>query len=233
MSNSALNGCSVSIVIPTYNDQTTIGRLVKDTYNLFLGLGVKFEIICTNDGSTDNTLAILQKLQTEIPNLKVINHPDNKGYGYTIRELYLSGGKDLICSLPGDYQYAPQELLKMAEGLNGHEMVIGLRVKRNDPARRKLQSAVYNMMLRTLYGIKHKDINSIKLFKRRILDSLELKSFTPFVDAELCIRAQKAGFKIIELPIDHLPRTSTGASGGKVSVILDTFFDLLKMRSTL
>jgi hypothetical protein len=157
----------------------------------------------------------------------------NQGYGRTIRELYLSGGKDLVFSLPGDYQFAPKELLAMAQGLNSHDFVIGLRVKRNDPPRRKMQSNIYNMMLRMFYGISFKDVNSIKLFRREILNYFPLESETPFVDAELCIRAHKAGFSVVELPIEHLPRLSQGASGGKLSVITETFGDLIRMSKTI
>ena len=166
------------------------------------------------------------------PHVRLINHEVNRGYGFTIRELYLSGKKDLIFSLPGDYQYAPKELQEMAKGLDEYDFVIDLRVKRNDPPRRKLQSHVYNTMLHLLYGNKHKDVNSIKLFKRSILENIQLKSTTAFVDAELCIRAERAGFKIVEIPIEHLPRLSQGASGGKFSVIVETFSDLINMRST-
>ena len=120
-----------------------------------------------------------------------------------------------------------------ANGLQDHDFVIGLRIHRNDPWRRKLQSAVYNFMLRIIHGHKHKDVNSIKLYKRKILDNIQLKSETAFVDAEFCIKAEKARFRIIEIPINHLPRVSQGASGGKLSVILQTFIDLIKMRSEL
>jgi hypothetical protein len=163
--------------------------------------------------------------------MRLLNHPVNMGFGETIRELYFAGTKDLVFSLPGDYQYAPKELIPMAQGLHNHDLIIGLRVKRNDPARRLFQSHVYNFMLRALYGIRYKDVNSIKLFKRKILETVELKSHTPFVDAELVIRADRAGFKVIEIPIEHLPRLSQGASGGKVSIIWQTFYDLYKMRS--
>ncbi len=223
---------SISIVIPAYNDETTVGRLIRDTDGLVRDLCDDYEIICTNDGSRDNTLSLLTELTASVPKLRIINHEVNQGFGKTIRELYFSGTKDVILSLPGDYQYAPKELLTMAEGLKNHDLVIGLRVKRNDPPRRKLQSHVYNLMLRTIYGSKLKDVNSIKLFKRAILDKISLVSQTAFVDAELCIRSQQAGFNVIEIPIEHLPRTSKGASGGKLSVIWETFSDLVKMKAT-
>ncbi len=120
----------------------------------------------------------------------------------------------------------------MAKGLDDYDFVIGLRLHRNDPPRRKFQSKIYNLMLRTFYGHKHKDVNSIKLFRRAILERIQLRSQTPFVDAELCIRAERAGFKVVEIPIEHLPRMTQGASGGKFSVIWETFSDLFKMRST-
>ncbi|HEY9772820.1 MAG TPA: glycosyltransferase family 2 protein [Planktothrix sp.] len=222
---------SVSLVIPAYNDETTVGRLIDDATVLLDEVCRDYEIVVVNDGSKDNTLQVLRDIAARNRHVRLIDHEVNRGFGYTIRELYLSGRKDLVFSLPGDYQYAPKELLAMAQGLQTHDFVIGLRVKRNDPMRRKLQSHVYNAMLRLCHGNKHKDVNSIKLFRRSVLDRIQLHSQTAFVDAELVIRAEKAGFKVIEIPIEHLPRLSQGASGGKISVILETFKDLIKMRS--
>jgi glycosyltransferase involved in cell wall biosynthesis len=232
MSNRNLPLTSISLIIPAYNDETTVGRLITDSASLLNEICPDYEIVTVNDGSKDNTLALLNEKAAANKRVRVINHEVNKGYGETIRELYLSCQKELIFSLPGDYQYAPKELLAMAEGLRNYDFVIGLRVHRNDPWRRKLQSKVYNLMLRVLYGHRHKDVNSIKLFRREILQKITLQSHTPFVDAELCIRAERAGYRVIELPIEHLPRLSTGASGGKISVISETFGDLIRMRST-
>ena len=220
---------SVSLIIPAYNDEETVGRLIDDGDALLSEVCSDYEIIVVNDGSKDRTLEVIQDRADTNPHVKLINHPVNKGFGQTIRELYMAGTKEFIFSLPGDYQYAPKELLAMAEGLKTHDFVIGLRVNRNDPPRRKMQSKVYNLMLRTFYGHRHKDVNSIKLFRKSILERITLQSYTPFVDAELCIRAERAGFKVIELPIEHLPRTTQGASGGKFSVIWETFSDLIKM----
>lgn len=223
---------SVSLIIPAYNDETTVGRLIEDADKLLSEVCRDFEIVVINDGSKDGTLAVLQEKAAKNPRVRLKNHEVNRGFGETIRELYFSGEKDLVFSLPGDYQYAPKELLTMAKGLDENDFVIGLRVKRNDPSRRKIQSNIYNAMLRALYGNRHKDVNSIKLFRRSILDKIELKSKTAFVDAELVIRTERAGYRVIEIPIEHLPRLSQGASGGKISVILDTFKEMFKMRST-
>lgn len=228
----ALRLSSVSLVIPAYNDRETIGRLIDDGVALLSEVCEDYEVVLCNDGSRDDTLELITAKAAENPRIRILNHPVNKGYGATIKELYLAGRKDYIFSLPGDYQYAPKELVTMARGLDTHDFVIGWRVNRNDPPRRKLQSHMYNLMLRILYGNRHKDVNSIKLFKREILENIKLISDTPFVDAELCIRAEKAGYGVVEIPIEHLPRLYQGASGGKISVILETFSDLVKMRKT-
>lgn len=220
---------SISVVIPAYNDESTVGRLIADVDCLLKEISDEYEIVCINDGSKDNTLAVLEQAAAKNPKLKLINHEQNKGYGLTIKELYLCGTNEFVFSLPGDYQFAPKELIAMARGLDSHDLVIGHRVQRNDPPRRKIQSMIYNMMLRLFYGISYQDVNSIKLFRREMLDHFPLESDTPFVDAELCIRAHKNGFKVVEIPIEHLPRLSQGASGGKFSVIWDTFADLMKM----
>ncbi len=224
---------SITVVIPAYNDETTVGRLIDDVDCLLKEICTDYEIVCLNDGSKDGTLAVLEQRAARFKNVRVINHPINQGYGRTIRELYYVGTKDLVFSLPGDYQFAPKELLAMAHGLKTHDFVIGLRVHRNDPPRRKMQSAIYNLMLRMFHGVKFKDVNSIKLFKREILEHITLDSETPFVDAELCIRTHKAGFGVIEVPIEHLPRLSQGASGGKLSVITDTFGDLIRLSKSI
>lgn len=224
---------SISVVIPAYNDETTITKLVQDTDCLLNEISDDYEIVVINDGSKDTTWSVLQELTKKLKNLRLINHEQNQGYGKTIKELYLCGSKSLVFSLPGDYQFAPKELLTMAQGLNSYDLVIGHRVKRNDPPRRKLQSNIYNLMLRIFYGCSYKDVNSIKLFRREILDQIKLESESPFVDAELCIRTFRAGYKVVEIPIDHLPRLSQGASGGKFSVIWDTFSDLVKMSSKI
>ena len=218
---------SISVVIPAYNDAPTVARLIDDTDCLLNEICTDYEILCINDGSHDNTLTVLEERLMRMKNLRVINHPINHGYGRTIKELYMKGSKDLIFSLPGDYQFAPKELLTMVHGLKAHDFVIGWRVHRNDPPRRKIQSMIYNLMLRIFHGVSFKDVNSIKLFKREILEHITLKSETAFVDAELCIRAHKAGFNLVEIPIQHLPRTTPGASGGKISVIARTFADLI------
>lgn len=220
---------SISVVIPAYNDESTIAKLVQDTDCLLNEISDDYEIVVINDGSKDNTRSVLEELTKRFKNLRLVHHEQNQGYGKTIKELYLAGDKSLVFSLPGDYQFAPKELLTMSRGLVTHDLIIGHRVKRNDPPRRKIQSSIYNLMLRIFYGCSYKDVNSIKLFRREILDTVKLESDSPFVDAELCIRTLRAGYKVIEIPIDHLPRLSQGASGGKFSVIWDTFSDLIKM----
>lgn len=189
---------SVSLVIPAYNDETTVGKLIADADYLLKEVCTDYEIVVVNDGSKDNTYEVLKETAAKYPRVRILNHESNKGFGETIKELYFSGQKDFVFSLPGDYQYAPKELLTMSKGLDRYDFVIGERVNRSDPPRRKLQSHIYNTMLRIAYGNVHRDVNSIKLFRREILNKFELRSKTAFVDAELVMRAEKAGYRILK-----------------------------------
>src|SRR5271156_4833563 len=87
---------SMSLVIPAYYDETTVGRLVADADCLLKELCDDYEIIVTNDGSRDGTLGVLKDLAGTLPQLKIINHEVNQGFGSTIRELYYAGSKDLV-----------------------------------------------------------------------------------------------------------------------------------------
>lgn len=220
---------SISVVIPAYNDESTICKLIEDTERLLQETADDYEILVLNDGSSDNTLAVLEELAPKVSKMRLLNHEKNQGFGKTIKELYYAGNKDLIYFIPGDYQFAPKELFAMAEGLRDFDFVIGHRIKRNDPQRRLFQSAVYNWMLRVFYGCHFRDVNSIKLFRKEILSKITLESCTSFVDAELPIRALRAGFRVGEVAIEHLPRLSPGANGGRFSVIWDTFKDFVTM----
>src|ERR1700742_1641027 len=95
---------SVSLIIPAYNDETTVGRLIDDADQLLSQACPDYEIIVINDGSKDNTLAVLQEKAASNPHVRLRNHEVNRGFGETIRELYFAGEKDLVFSLPGDYQ---------------------------------------------------------------------------------------------------------------------------------
>lgn len=221
---------SLSILIPAYKDEDTIELVVKRAVQTARAVTSTFEIIVLNDASPDKTGEILQRLKKQTPQLKVRTHIINQGYGRTFSELYASGIHDWLFTIPGDYQIDPMEITKLVPLTNRADMIIGWRVDRQDNQKRKQQSAFYNALLRLFFGISVHDMNSIRLMKRDVMKNRVLPVKSAFVDAQLTIGAIRDGFTVIEEPIAHRKRITSGASGGKLSVILPVIWEMLRYK---
>jgi glycosyltransferase involved in cell wall biosynthesis len=222
---------SLSILIPAYKDEKTISTVINRAILAGRTYAKKFEIIVLNDASPDKTGEIVQRLKKQIPQLKVRTHTVNQGYGRTFSELYASGTYDWLFIVPGDYQIDPMEIKKLVLYTKQGDMIIGWRVKRQDNEKRKQQSAVYNALLRLLFGISIHDINSIRLMKRAIMKKHRVSNVkSAFIDAQLTISAIRDGFTVIERPIVHRKRITSGASGGKLSIIMPVIWEMLRYK---
>ena len=220
----------LSILIPAYNVEDTINAVVTDAYAIGQKNAQTLEIIVIDDGSTDQTNKILRTLAVRIRNLKIINHNRNMGYGQTIKQLYVAGSNEWLFTLPGDNQYDAKELLALLPATKTADMILGLRRIRNDSPWRCFQSNIYNRLLNVLFGLTLHDVNTIRLMKKSVISSVTLTSTSAFVDAELAIRAKRAGFRITEIPITHKERTQKGATGGNVlKTVIPTIIDMVRM----
>ena len=224
---------SLSILIPAYKDEKTISTVIHRALLAGRTYAKKFEIVVLNDASPDRLSLILRTLKRTIPELRIVTHATNQGYGETVKDLYYAGKNAWLFTAPGDYQIDPMELKKFVPYANTADMIIGWRKERNDTQSRKRQSFVYNGLLKLLFGISVHDINSIRLMKRNIFKKRTIISSSAFVDAELTIGAIRDGFQVIETHILHRNRTTRGASGGKLKIIIPVIIDmfLYKLRN--
>jgi glycosyltransferase involved in cell wall biosynthesis len=224
---------SISVIIPAYNDQVTVEEVVSEAIEIVSGLATDYEIFIVNDDSRDGTGSLLDRLTQADKAIRVVHHETNRGYGATIAELYMGAKGDLVFSLPGDGQLRARELLKMLPAIQDHDVVIGRRRERQDPFTRKVYSFIYNSLIRILYGLTVRDINSIKLIKREVLEHIRFETTSAFTDAELCIRASRLGYSIGEVDIEHLARQFGEALGGNkfvgFKIMWDTFVDSIWM----
>lgn len=222
---------SLTIVIPCYNTASTVQDVVLNAHSVAKRVSSSVEIITLDDASTDSTPAILMSLKSKIPGMRVLSHSANKGYGETIKTLYQKATGEWIFSLPSDDQFDAEEILKLIPYTESSDMILGRRVKRNDIAKRRFQSQIYNGLLRLLFHIELHDANTIRLMKKSVITSLRLQSRSAFVDAELAIKMLRAGLTIREVPVTHKVRVDRGGSGGKFfKTILPTIIDMVKMR---
>ena len=190
-----------------------------------------FEIVIVEDGSPDKTGEVADALAKEYPHVRVIHHPKNMGYGAALRDGYLAAKYDYVMYTDGDNQYDVREFLPYLSLLETSDVLSGYVTEKAVSFRRKVQSEVWNWLVRILFFIWIRDIDcAMKIYKRNVLDTISIQSSSCFVDAEMIIKAKKAGFKVAQFPVTHFPRTEGLASGSKMSVIVPTVVEMLKYR---
>jgi glycosyltransferase involved in cell wall biosynthesis len=197
-----------------YNEKATVEHMVGKALTVLAALADDCEVLVVDDGSSDGSERIADNLACRHPQVRVIHHPHNRGYGAALRTGFQSAAKELVFYTDSD---EPVDLweLKRALPLVGPDadLVIGYRIKRYDKLRRFIYSKVYNFLCRWLFGIRVRDINfSFKLVKREVLQRIRLGAGSTFIDGELLAEAVRYGYRIAEIPIEYFPRRAGHSS---------------------
>lgn len=222
---------SISFFCPAYNDEGNLPILIPKTFKLLKEVCSSFEIVIIDDASPDKTSKVADKLAKQYaPNVKVIHHSTNKGYGGALLSGFENAIKyPYIFYTDGDNQYNVTVLKDMLKFINKYDAVVGYRTLRELTWQRKMQSSIYNGFIRFLFHIKARDVNcAIRLFKKDALKKIKFSSTSAFLPAEMLIGLYHERGSIKEIPVKHYPRSFGKASGGKLNVILPTFFDMIK-----
>jgi glycosyltransferase involved in cell wall biosynthesis len=199
---------SITAFFPAYNDSGTIASMVVVADLTLRKLTDDYEIIVVNDGSPDHCGEILADLQLRYPNLRVVTHEKNRGYGGALRSGFANATKDLIFYTDGDAQYDPRELTVLYEALSDEfDMVNGYKIHRNDPINRKIIGRIYHHVVRIGFGLHLRDIDcDFRLIRRRVFDVVHLESDSGIICVELMKRIEDAGFRIAQVPVHHFHR---------------------------
>lgn len=220
-------------MLPAYNEEAIIERTVRHVGDVLAGLCGDFEIIVTNDGSRDQTGAVLARLQSSDPglNLRVVTHERNRGYGAALAGGFDAARKDWVFLTDGDKQFDVAELRKFMPVMDGQtDMVIGWRKNRADPPLRKLNALGWKMLVNTLFGYTARDVDcAFKLFRRQVWEGLTVYARGATFSAEFLIKARRRGFRITELPVGHFPRTAGSPTGARLDVIVRAFVELFRL----
>ena len=227
---------SLSIVLPAYNEAENVEQAVSHVSEGAQTLDRDYEIILVNDGSTDRTGEIGRQLEKEVPNFRLVEHYPNRGYGGALKAGFEAAEKELIAFYPGDAQFNFGEITRLLERLEEKDadIVCGYRVDRQDTAIRRLNAWGWNSVVRLLFGYLCRDIDcGFKLFRREVLDHVNIVSDGAMIDTELLAGAKARGFRIVEAPLTHLPREAGEATGANVVVIVKAFRDLIRFRLRL
>jgi glycosyltransferase involved in cell wall biosynthesis len=199
---------SVSAVFPAYNDGGTIPSMVLTALMALRQVTDDYEIIVTDDGSTDHTAEILGEMAERYPELRVIHHPHNLGYGAALQTGFNTATKDWVFYTDGDAQYNPLELVNLVEALSdGVDIVNGYKIARSDPLMRKVIGRLYHYMVSIAFGIHLRDVDcDFRLMRRSALMQLGLESRSGAICLELVKKFQDRGCVIAEVPVHHYHR---------------------------
>ena len=225
---------SLSVVLPAHNEEANAEAVVQEVSGVVRQLGMDYEIILVNDGSSDRTGEIGRDLARRIPNFRLVEHYPNRGYGGSLKAGFAAATKDLIAFAPADNQFDFGEINLLLGKLDEADIVSGYRANRQDSFIRKFNAFGWNMVVRLLFGYLCHDIDcGFKLFRREILEHMTLISNGAMIDTELLAGAKARGFRIAEVPVIHLPRLAGEATGANLKVIIKAFRDLIDFRLRL
>jgi glycosyltransferase involved in cell wall biosynthesis len=233
MTNSGTEGYAVSFILPAYNEEACIESAVTDALAALRKYTSRFEIIVVDDGSADATPELLAKLDASVPELRVIRHERNIGYGAALRTGFKAAKMPLVFYTDSDCQFDINEIERSLPLSKDYDVVTGYRIRRKDTLLRYLVSRCYNLLVRLLIGITVRDVNcSFKLFHRNVFDSFEVESNEFFVDAEILAKARALGFTICEIGVTHFPRRA-GIPTVRVSNVPRTLRELSRIRNSI
>jgi len=230
----------LSIFYPMWNEQEYIERALhagRRACEVLLRSGeiADYELIVVDDASTDATGAIADRIAAEDEHVRVVHHERNRKLGGAMKTGFAAADGDLILYTDADLPFDMAELPRAVRLLREYQVDIisAYRFDRTgEGSLRGLYTWVYNALIKTLFGVKVRDINfAFKLCRSPIFDHVELKSEGSFIDAELIIRSTRLGYEIMQMGVDYFPRTrgvSTLSSPGVILTILKEMWSLRK-----
>lgn len=212
----------ISCFFPMYNEGENIRTVVAAAVAELGKVAEEFEVIVVNDGSSDRTAEVAGELARADRRVRLVSHEKNQGYGAALRSGFKACRHEIIFQCDGDDQFYLEEIGNLLPFINDHDFVIGFRIKRMDSFPRLLFALFYRTLLRLLFGLRLKDPNcAFKLFKKSIIDRLDLESSGAVINGEIFLKARKLGYnRIKEVGVHHRSRQKGAQTGGSIKVLL-------------
>jgi glycosyltransferase involved in cell wall biosynthesis len=196
-----------------------------------------WELIVVDDASTDSTGPIADRLALDDPRIRVVHHEVNRKLGGAIKTGFGAATGDLILYTDADLPFDMYELPRAVRLMREYDadIVSAYRFDRTGEGYlRSVYTFVYNLLIRTLFDVKARDINfAFKLCRARVFDHVELRSEGSFIDAELVIRATRLGYEMLQFGVDYFPRTRGVSTLSSPSVITTILREMWELRGDL
>ena len=200
---SATSLVDVSVLVPASNEADNLPLFMQLARETFASsTAIRYEVIVVDDGSTDTTWSVLQHLQIEYPFLRSVRHRARRGIADALRTGYLHASGRVLVFYPADLQFKPEDIPRLVTPILADEadIVTGFKEGRYDKA---FVSGIYNRLSRTLFDIPVRDLNSVKAYRREIMEVVPVR---PDWHRFMIVIAAAHGFKVSEIPVPLYPR---------------------------
>lgn len=195
----------VSVLVPAKDEAENLPLFMELAAAAFAANpSVRFEVVVIDDGSEDETAAVLQRLQGEYPFLRVARHRSRRGIADALRTGYLGSTGQVLVFYPADLQFKPEDIPRLVAPIleDRADMVTGFKEGKYEKA---FVSRIYNGLSRTLFDVPVRDLNSVKAYRREIMDALPVR---PDWHRYMIVIAAAQGFTVTEIPVPLYPRNA-------------------------
>lgn len=199
---------SLSAFFPCFNDAPTIAGLVRTVTTTLTSLGIAHEVIVVNDGSSDDSLAVLEKLTAEIPVLRIVDHGVNRGYGAALRSGFAAARGEWVFYTDGDGQYDPAEVERLIAHVSEDvDVVQGWKLGRSDSPLRAIVGRAYHHTVRLLFRLPVRDTDcDFRLIRASALERTALRHSSGVICVEMLRKLDRAGARFTEVGVHHYAR---------------------------
>lgn len=221
---------SLSLVLPAYNEAENIEIVIRRALEVLPRHVDRFEIIPVNDGSRDQTGAIIDRIAASDNRVKPVHHASNRFYGGALRSGFKASTGDFVMFMDSDRQFDIGDIQRLAPFVPTHDVVAGFRMERSDPIHRRINAEVFNLAVRILFGVHMRDLDcAFKVFRGEQLRALELTTSGALINAEIQAKLRRQGVTVQQVGVPHYPRVAGTPTGGNIKVILKAMAETIQL----
>jgi len=221
---------SLEILIPSYNEEKNIETVVEKSLAWLKSQTEDYSVLVVEDGSNDKTKEILKNLTKKDSHLKTIYHKKNLGIGQSWYDLYKNASKNIIFTCPADQQFDPADFSIAIPYIDKADIISIYRLKKQGyNLFRLILTNTNKLLVRILFRLNIKDINWVKMYKKELLNQLNIQLKSSLLETEILAKAKKRHAKIIQLQAPYHLRIHGKARGASFKNLWLVFIDLIKL----
>lgn len=218
----------ISVVVPVFNEEENLPILLRSLAEVLKGLGLPYEMVFVDDGSSDGSRRVLKAMISQYPFLRIIGFKENRGLSAALLAGIREARGAKIITLDSDLQNDPVDIPKLLIYSDQYDMVTGWRLKREDPWLKRISSKIANAIRDQISRENIKDIAcTFRIFKKECFRDIPkfngMHRFLPTL-------VKMEGYRVIEVPVSHHPRKYGKSKFNIRNRMVRSFIDLLAVR---